>query len=101
MSQHLALVSDPLMQFAAAFAALVHEVDHRGVTNMQRVNNNDALAVRHNGKFVAEQHSVGCVWAALMEDRYTELHRRIYQTDEDMIRFGQFSNQRRNCNGYC
>jgi class 3 adenylate cyclase len=81
--------SDPLMQFAAVFAALIHDVDHRGVTNQQLVDSNDPLAIIYSGKCVAEQHSVQCAWGILMEDQYEDLRLCIYQTDEDQSRFRQ------------
>jgi class 3 adenylate cyclase len=82
--------SDPLMQFAVLFSALIHDVDHRGVTNKQLVNNNDPLAVMYHGKCVAEQHSIQRAWQILMEEKYADLRQCIYQTDEDQLRFRQF-----------
>jgi hypothetical protein len=81
--------SDPLMQFAAVFSALIHDVDHTGLTNKQLVKEDDPLAVKYNGKCVAEQHSIQVAWDALMLDKYCDLRRCIYQTQEEKHRFRQ------------
>jgi class 3 adenylate cyclase len=81
--------SDPLMQFAVVFSALIHDVDHTGLQNRQLVKKKDPLALSYLGKCVAEQHSIQCAWHMLMEDRYADLRRCIYQTDEDRLRFRQ------------
>lgn len=81
--------SDPLMQFAVVFSALIHDVDHTGLQNRQLVQKNDPLALTYLGKCIAEQHSVRCAWEKLMEDQYADLRRCIYQTEEDRLRFRQ------------
>jgi class 3 adenylate cyclase len=81
--------SDPLMQFVIVFSALVHDVDHTGVTNDQLVKENDPLAIQYDNKCVAEQRSIQVAWDTLMEDRFVELRRCIYQTEEEKCRFRQ------------
>jgi hypothetical protein len=44
------ITSDPLTQFACVFAALIHDVDHTGLPNIQLVKEKTALASAYNGK---------------------------------------------------
>ncbi len=81
--------SDPLMQFAAVFAALIHDVDHTGLTNEQLVKEGDPLAIMYHGKCVAEQRSIEVAMVALMDNRFTELRRCIYQSEQEKQRFRQ------------
>jgi hypothetical protein len=77
------------MQFAVIFSALIHDVDHTGLQNRQLVKKNDPLALSYLGKCVAEQHSIQCAWDMLMEDRFADLRRCIFPTEEDEKRFRQ------------
>ncbi len=81
--------SDPLMQFALVLSALVHDVDHTGLQNRQLVKKKDPLALVYLEKCVAEQHSIKHAWNILMEDRFADLRRCIYQTEADRLRFRQ------------
>jgi hypothetical protein len=67
------ITSDPLTQFACVFSALIHDVDHAGVPNAQLVNENDELAIRYDGKSVAEQNSIDIAWEILMKEDFKEL----------------------------
>jgi hypothetical protein len=49
--------SDPLTQFSIVFAALIHDVDHPGVSNAQLANEKSAIATLYRNKSVAEQNS--------------------------------------------
>jgi class 3 adenylate cyclase len=81
--------SDPLLQFAAVFSALVHDVDHDGVPNLQLSIEMSPIAVKYQHKSVAEQHSVDTAWHLLMEDEYEDLRSCIYETECEMRRFRQ------------
>jgi 3'5'-cyclic nucleotide phosphodiesterase/Adenylate and Guanylate cyclase catalytic domain len=81
--------SDPLLQFAVVFAALIHDVDHTGLTNKQLIDGCDQLAIVYKGKSVAEQNSVVCTWNLLMAERYTDLQQCIYSNQEEKQRFRQ------------
>jgi class 3 adenylate cyclase len=81
--------SDPLMQFAVVFSALIHDVDHNGVTNKQLILENDPVAIKYHGKCVAEQRSIQVAWDFLMQDKYTKLRNCIYQTEAERRRFRQ------------
>jgi class 3 adenylate cyclase len=81
--------SDPLMQFAVVFSALIHDVDHTGLTNKQLMKEDDPLAIKYEGKCVAEQRSIQVAWDKLMEDKFVDLRRCIYQTEDEKQRFRQ------------
>jgi hypothetical protein len=83
------IYGDPLTQFTVAFSALLHDVDHMGVTNATLVAENDDVAVLYGNKSVAEQNSVALAWALLMEDEFSELRKAIYATEEEFHRFRQ------------
>eukprot|EP00980_Cylindrotheca_fusiformis_P010570 scaffold2349_cov110-Cylindrotheca_fusiformis.AAC.2 len=82
------ITSDPLTQFAVVFSAIIHDVDHPGVSNAQLVKENTRCAQIYK-QSIAEQKSVDIAWDMLMEDRYADLRACIYQTEEDLHRFRQ------------
>jgi len=82
------ITSDPLTQFAVVFSAIIHDVDHPGVPNVQLVKEKTRNAQIYR-KSVAEQNSVDLAWEMLMQDEYRELRACIYQTEEDLKRFRQ------------
>ena len=83
------ITSDPLTQFSCVLSALIHDVDHPGVPNVQLVKEDTALAKQYNGKSPAEQHSVDMAWSLLMQDQFSDLRATIYQTDTELMRFRQ------------
>ena len=52
------ITSDSLTQFACAFSALIHDVDHVGVSNAQLVKEACPLVDRYGERSVAEQNSL-------------------------------------------
>eukprot|EP00980_Cylindrotheca_fusiformis_P022361 scaffold9240_cov126-Cylindrotheca_fusiformis.AAC.1 len=82
------ITSDPLTQFAVVFSAVIHDVDHPGVPNIQLVKENTRWALMYK-KSIAEQKSVDLAWDMLMEDEYSSLRACIYQTEDDLRRFRQ------------
>jgi hypothetical protein len=85
----LALRRDPLTKFAMAFSALIHDMDHGGVSNQQLVKEQDPLAVVYDGKSPMEQHSFILAFEILMEDGYEQLRACIYETQDEFDRFRQ------------
>jgi 3'5'-cyclic nucleotide phosphodiesterase/Adenylate and Guanylate cyclase catalytic domain len=83
------IASDPIAQFACAFVALVHDVDHPGVPNSQLVSEQSELARLYRNKSVAEQNSISVAWELLMEPQFRQLRSCIYTTREDRDRFRQ------------
>lgn len=83
------ITSDPLTQFACIFSALIHDVDHSGVSNAQLVKENSHIAALYRGKSVAEQNSVDLAWDLLFSPEFNEMRAAIYQTESELRRFRQ------------
>eukprot|EP00934_Nitzschia_sp_Nitz4_P008385 Nitzschia sp. Nitz4//scaffold169_size48518//44621//48512//NITZ4_007081-RA/size48518-processed-gene-0.84-mRNA-1//1//CDS//3329538415//8375//frame0 len=83
------ITSDPLTQFTLVFCALVHDVDHAGVSNFQLIKEGATIAKLYKNKSVAEQNSVDLAWDLLMDPNYKELQKAIYASDEELKRFRQ------------
>jgi hypothetical protein len=81
------IASDPLTEFACAFAALILDVDHPGVSNDQLVKEESNLAVLYRNKSVSEQNSVALAWGLLMEPSYKDLRACIYTSQSELERF--------------
>lgn len=81
--------SDPLLQFAAVFSALVHDVDHEGVPNSRLSQEMTPTAVKYNHKSVAEQHSVQVAWCLFMDEQYGDLRSCICNSEPELLRFRQ------------
>lgn len=65
--------SDPLSQLAFLFSAMVHDVDHTGISNRQLVLEMDDLAILYNDQSVAEQRSLAVAFTTLKRSGYGEL----------------------------
>jgi len=76
--------SDPLSHFAVVFSALVHDVDHKGLTNDQ------ATSERNETGSIAKPSSMELTWEVLMEPRYKHLRSCIYADAFERDRFRQF-----------
>eukprot|EP00934_Nitzschia_sp_Nitz4_P001129 Nitzschia sp. Nitz4//scaffold132_size63325//9375//11592//NITZ4_006288-RA/size63325-snap-gene-0.49-mRNA-1//1//CDS//3329535308//1129//frame0 len=83
------ITSDPLAQFAVAFAALIHDVDHQGVPNSTLVREETTNAIRYRNQSVAEQNSVDMAWKILSVGAYADLRACIYSDEEEFQRFRQ------------
>merc|ERR1712154_511534 len=89
------ITSDPLTQFACVFSALIHDVDHPGVPNVQLVRENSPLSRTYDGKSVAEQNSINLAWSILVDDdgtttdKYSDLRNAICETRQEETRFRQ------------
>ena len=82
------ITSDPLTQFAVVFSAVIHDVDHPGVTNAQLVIENTRSAKIYK-RSIAEQNSVDLAWEVLMSPDYVDLRACIYSCEEELKRFRQ------------
>lgn len=80
---------DPIALFAIIFSALIHDVDHWGVSNVQLAKELPELGEKYKGKSVAEQNSLDLAWDHLMDSKYENLRRFIFGTKEEMARFRQ------------
>ena len=83
------ITSDPLTQFAVVFSALVHDIDHRGVSNAQLAQEERALANTYRNKSIAEQNSVDIAMKLLQQEEYSKLRACIYANDDEKNRFRQ------------
>mmetsp|Transcript_20032 Transcript_20032/g.35262 ORF Transcript_20032/g.35262 Transcript_20032/m.35262 type:complete len:1107 (-) Transcript_20032:235-3555(-) len=63
----------PLTQFAVVYAALIHDVDHAGVSNDQLIKEGARIAAIYNNKSVAENHSFHLAWGYLMQPEFQDL----------------------------
>lgn len=83
------ITSDPLTQFAIVFSALIHDVDHPGVSNAQLVIEQTDMAIKYGHKSVAEQNSVTIAWELLMEPWFFEFRNAIMPGQSESRRFRQ------------
>jgi 3'5'-cyclic nucleotide phosphodiesterase/Adenylate and Guanylate cyclase catalytic domain len=81
------ITSDPLTQFAVILSGLIHDVDHRGVPNFVLVTEDPTLASKYSNKSIAEQNSVDLAWKTLMDPRFEDLRRCIYDDETELLRF--------------
>mmetsp|Transcript_14120 Transcript_14120/g.20859 ORF Transcript_14120/g.20859 Transcript_14120/m.20859 type:complete len:675 (-) Transcript_14120:304-2328(-) len=81
------LKEDPIAILAALFSALVHDVEHRGVSNRQLVMENDELALLYNDQSVAEQKSLAVAFSELMKDEFKVLRDVMFETSDEYRRF--------------
>jgi hypothetical protein len=81
--------SDPLTQFAVLFSALIHDVDHTGVSNGQLAKENQEMAQFYRCQSIAEQNSVDLAWELFMDPMYSELQNCIAANEEERRRFRQ------------
>lgn len=82
--------SDPLTQFALIFSAIIHDVDHIGVSNFQLIKEQSPIAGLYKNKSVSEQNSVDIAWWLLMTPNFSDLRECIGLSDaKEMRRFRQ------------
>lgn len=81
--------SDALLQFAVVFSALIHDVDHTGVSNSQLIKEGHDAALKYGNMCVAEQNSVDIAWDLLMKEKYLDLRKCLCRTEVDLKRFRQ------------
>jgi hypothetical protein len=83
------ITSDPLTQFAVVFCALIHDVDHTGVSNGQLIKEKAHVASLYRNQSIAEQNSVDLAWDLLMDERYMDLRKVLFRTQSDFTQFRQ------------
>ena len=83
------ITSDPLTHFAVVLSALIHDVDHTGVSNGKLAVENQDLAERYKHQSIAERNSVDLAWNLLMEPCYIDLQRCIFTNQSELMRFRQ------------
>lgn len=90
--------SDPTCNFAIVFAALIHDVDHRGVSNMRLIEEEPEMAARYKNKSIAECNSMDLAWEALMRPEFDKLRCCLFNTREEMMRLRQLLVNGKKCN---
>ena len=86
-SYTLGLGKDPLIHFALVFAALVHDVDHKGIPNKQLVAEGHELARIYKDDSIAELHSLTLAFSILHEKEFADLRQLIAATRGEKIVF--------------
>lgn len=81
--------SDPMTMFAILFSAIIHDVDHPGVSNKQFSEEHPLIGERYRHKSVAEQNSLDVAWDVLMDSRFRELREYVFETATELARFRQ------------
>ncbi|CAB9498751.1 Receptor-type guanylate cyclase gcy [Seminavis robusta] len=81
--------SDPITLFAIVFSALIHDTDHRGVSNTQLAKEDEIMASLYKNKSIAEQNSLDLAWDLLMGDDYAKLRAALFVNRQEMMRFRQ------------
>jgi len=95
LSQHeiyvhsFGIATDPMAHFTVCFAAIIHDIDHPGVSNAQLIKEDTCMAARYQQKSVAEQNSLDIAWNLLMEPTYDELRAFLFATPDELNRFRQ------------
>jgi hypothetical protein len=84
---HKKIMSDPLTQFAAVFAAMILDVEHPLVPNQQLEKEESDLAVLYNKRCIHEQNALDLSWEIFQDTCYSDLRACIFRTKEEMMRF--------------
>jgi len=83
------ITSDPLTHFACVLSALIHDVDHPGVSNTTLAAEGNKLMNTYGSKSLAEQNSVDLAWDLLMTDRYRPLVTVLCRDNTELSRLRQ------------
>mmetsp|Transcript_3017 Transcript_3017/g.4360 ORF Transcript_3017/g.4360 Transcript_3017/m.4360 type:complete len:705 (-) Transcript_3017:465-2579(-) len=81
------LSSNFAYHLAFIFAALVHDVEHGGVSNQQLVIECDPLSILYNDQSILEQHSLAIAFKVLLEPDFEELRAVMFPTKDDFVNF--------------
>lgn len=80
---------DPLTQLALHVAALIHDIGHTGVANLQLAKEKPDLAQYYGETGLAEQYSLDLAWSLLQNDEYEMLRQAMYVNEEEQRFFRQ------------
>jgi hypothetical protein len=85
----LPLLSDPLVQFAIVFSAMIHDVNHPGAA--ANLPNAQTKQTRSDGKFdeMIGHHSFIFAWDLLLSEKFGELRKCIMASPGDALCFRQ------------
>ena len=88
-SRTFSISSEPIIQFAILLSALIHDVDHMGVSNQQLVKNGSPLSTSYKKRCISEQNSVDISWWLLMKEDFDDLRSSIYSNASERRQFRQ------------
>lgn len=83
----VALLSDPVVEFACSLAALLKDVDHPGVENNQLVSEGSDLAVVYGNHCISQQNALDLVWKLFNESSFQDLRIAVCPSVRERIRF--------------
>ena len=83
------ITSDPLAVLAIELSALIHDADHRGVSNVQLIKEEEQMGDLYKNKSVAEQNSLDLSWDLLMSEPFAELRNCLFANQAELLRFRQ------------
>jgi len=89
LSYTYSINADPLVALAILISALVHDVDHRGVSNTQLNVEEPEMASFYRSTSIAEQNSLDIAWDLLMRDQFAALQRCLFASEVELKRFRQ------------
>jgi hypothetical protein len=81
--------NDPVTILAIVMSAMIHDSDHRGISNMQLAKEDEQMAELYKNKSIAEQNSVDISWDILMAPDFAELRACMIGNRKEMMRFRQ------------
>ena len=84
------ITADPIAAFAIVLSALLHSIDHPGVSNSVLISERVPIAQVYNNQSVLEQNSFSLGYSLLMEDAFTDLRHCIYGNQDEFMRFKQW-----------
>eukprot|EP00977_Amphora_coffeiformis_P006884 scaffold1506_cov179-Amphora_coffeaeformis.AAC.21 len=83
------LTSDPLLHMAIVLSAVIHDVDHYGISNVQLAKEEPQMSQAYRGQSVAEQNSLDLSWTVFMGPEFRLLRRAMFVDRSAMLRFRQ------------
>jgi hypothetical protein len=95
------IILDHVVPMAICFAALVHDIEHQGVTNAQLIREDFPLARQLNTSSVAESNSLILALDLLRGERYRHLKECMFGRIEAPVQSTDSSQKNRNIQGQC
>lgn len=81
--------SDPIALFAILFSAVIHDVDHQGISNKQLIEEFPQMGELYRNKSVAEQNSLSLAMDVLNDSHFKPMREFIFEAPEEFARFRQ------------
>ena len=72
---------------AVVFSALIHDVDHLGVPNIQLAKEKPDFAEKYDNKSIAEKNSIDIAWELFLEPRFSAFRQCVAPGNEDLEKF--------------